>query len=282
MADFLKNNLTLLKRKFPDTASLLQAAPVEKNYSSTRSRSGPITGARIFPDGSTRNLHSTYDPVQEAARFIDTCLTNGDSNFLVTGFGFGYHLLELVRRVPASSRIVMIEKDPELARLALSHNDFSSVFNHPGMSFHVGIGPEDLEQILHDCRTDWSINGYTTVGFKPLIDAEKEYYFAIQEGLKQIYQKARVDLGTQAVFSKTFYDNIFANGKHLLNSSGIRSLEQTLHGVPAIVVSAGPSLDKNISLLKNSADNILIVAVATALRPLVESGVKPDFVVAVD
>ncbi|MEM1213623.1 MAG: 6-hydroxymethylpterin diphosphokinase MptE-like protein, partial [Planctomycetota bacterium] len=53
---------------------------------------------------------------------------------------------------------------------------------------------------------------------------------------------------------------------------------------PAICVSAGPSLAKNIHLLTDPdvRQNVIIIAVQTALQPLLERGVKPDFVTALD
>jgi hypothetical protein len=55
-----------------------------------------------------------------------------------------------------------------------------------------------------------------------------------------------------------------------------------MEGRPAVVVGAGPSLDADLPLLKEIQDGILIVACDTALRPLLNNGVRVDFVVAID
>lgn len=52
--------------------------------------------------------------------------------------------------------------------------------------------------------------------------------------------------------------------------------------LPVILVGAGPSLDNNISVLKNYKDNCLIVCADIVLFKLTENGIIPDFVVNID
>ena len=51
---------------------------------------------------------------------------------------------------------------------------------------------------------------------------------------------------------------------------------------PAIVVSAGPSLDKNIRELKNAKNKAYLIVVDTALKAVLRAGIKPDVAVTVD
>lgn len=50
----------------------------------------------------------------------------------------------------------------------------------------------------------------------------------------------------------------------------------------AILVSAGPSLDNNIMDLANAKKKMFIIAVDTAIRPLLQAGIKPDLFITVD
>jgi hypothetical protein len=63
--------------------------------------------------------------------------------------------------------------------------------------------------------------------------------------------------------------------KYLMNTIPYR-------GLPVILVAAGPSLDKNINLLKNYQDKSIIIVVDVALFRLNQEGIKPDFVVLID
>ena len=168
MRDFFYENLKLLNKKSPETCALLKNIVPESQYNISPSKSGVPTLSIIYPDGKSRSLHSKYDPIQEATRFIGSCLSNENSNYILSGLGLGYHLHELVRKVSKNARIIVIEKNPSLARLAFTHNDFSSVIKHSGVSFHIGVDPDKLEKILNGDRTNLAIHGYTTIDFKLL------------------------------------------------------------------------------------------------------------------
>jgi hypothetical protein len=54
-------------------------------------------------------LHSTYDPVSEAGKWIETLELNQteDVCYVIGGIGFGYHVKELAKRVPPHRLIVV-------------------------------------------------------------------------------------------------------------------------------------------------------------------------------
>ncbi len=278
----LEKNLALLRKKDPSLAAVLSAVQPSGKYEVSPSQAGPMTLARIFPDRTRRTLHSSYNPQQEASRFLNSCRIEDSANFIVTGLGLGHHVLDLVNRAGASARILIIENDPELARLAMLHNDLAPVINHPGVSFFVGLSLNDLGQALEGDRIDFTLNGYIPVAFKPLVENDPEYYAPLHMKLKSIFQETHVDLKTQAAFSKLFYTNIINNWDNIRSSPGVRVVKKAFQGHPAIIISAGPSLDKNIGFLKSAADNALLISVGTALKPLLQNGIVPDFVVAVD
>jgi len=62
----------------------------------------------------------------------------------------------------------------------------------------------------------------------------------------------------------------------------LRTLKGAFKGRPSVVVSAGPSLDKNFHLLKGKEDRLLIIATDTVLRKLLKNGIKPHIVCALE
>ncbi len=58
--------------------------------------------------------------------------------------------------------------------------------------------------------------------------------------------------------------------------------EYDLSHIPAIIVSAGPSLDKNIHELKKAQGKAFIIVVDAALRSVIKAGIRPDMVYTVD
>ena len=72
------------------------------------------------------------------------------------------------------------------------------------------------------------------------------------------------------------------NSVHFVKSLQIQDLKPHISGKPVVLVSPGPSLLKNINLLKDLEDNIIIVAVAQSVPALLKHSIQPDYVVAID
>ena len=282
MRDFLKDNLKTLSHKSPELCSLIKNAPNDNQYNITTSKSGIASLSRISPDGTKKSLHSKYDPKHEATQFIDSIYSDESSNYILIGLGLGYHLNDLHKRVSSQDRIIIFEKNPTLVRLAFSQNNFSEALSNPGVSIHINPDPSKIEQILYEDRTNLAIHGYTPIDLKPLVNLERDYYKLINLAIKQAHQKFKLDINTQAAYSQKFYKNIFNNGLAITKSPGIVATKDIFPSIPIIIVSAGPSLDKNIGLIKSVREQILVITVATALKPLLRNGIKPDFVISID
>ncbi len=281
-SEIFAKNLALLEKKDPALAKAVHSVSPGNRYDVTASKTGTPSLSRNLPDGNRVTLHSSYDPVKEAARFIDLCDVDQHTNFIVPGIGLGYHIKELAERVPRSSTLIIFEKEMESLYWCLASIDFTTVINHPGVQFQIAVDTSSMEEILEPNRIRFSLNGYATVKFKPLVNADIEYYSQLLRKVDAIFNETQIDLKTQAAFSKIFYRNIFENWLNIISSPGVHSLQNKYLGIPAIIVSAGPSLDKNISLLKESSNRVLVIAVATALMPLIKNNIEVDFVVAVD
>jgi len=282
MRDFLKDNLEVLNHKAPELCSLIKNAPNDDKYNITTSKSGIATLSKVFPDGTKKSLHSKYDPTQEAIKLIDANFTDESSNYILMGLGLGYHLNDLHRRISSQDRIIIFEKNPTLVRLAFTQNNFSEALSNPGVSFHIDTDPSNIEQILYKDRTNLAIHGYTPIHLKSLVNHEGDYYKLINLAIEEAHQKFKLDINTQAAYSQKFYKNIFNNGIAITESPGIVSLRNIFSNIPTIIVSAGPSLDKNIGLIKSVRNEILVISVATALKPLIRNDITPDIVITID
>ncbi|MBI4389841.1 MAG: motility associated factor glycosyltransferase family protein [Nitrospinae bacterium] len=277
-----QNNIALLRNRNPALAESLASLQPGGNYAAVPSRTGPPSLSRVLPTGGEKALHSRYDPLLEAARFAESCPLTGALHFVFFGFGLGYHAFEVARRVPPQSRLYFVEKDIESFHMALTCNDCAPVLTHPGASFHIGRAPGEWVAELQEDLPKLALTGYVPIAFPPLVESEKAYYRAAETAFEAALRQIRIDFKTQAAFAKKFYANIIDNLPRILASPGINQFENKLNGVPAVVISAGPSLDKNVRLLKGVRDNAVLIAVATALRPLLDNGVEPDFAVAID
>lgn len=71
------------------------------------------------------------------------------------------------------------------------------------------------------------------------------------------------------------YENIPA----YLACPSIEELRNRLRGLPAILVAAGPELPDKFDYIRANRDRAVIICVNNAVKPLVEAGIRPHFVV---
>ena len=78
-------------------------------------------------------------------------------------------------------------------------------------------------------------------------------------------------------------ENILCNAKYVIKGYKTRQFVDVIpRNIPAIIVAAGPSLNKNILELKRLKGRAFIIAVDTAIKPLLNAGIIPDMYAVVD
>lgn len=106
--------------------------------------------------------------------------------------------------------------------------------------------------------------------------------------IKTRFETIIMSKNTELYFAKNFIKNSIYNCKDMVKQYAVGQLNEkighidAISNVPAIVVAAGPSLDKNIEELRNAKGRAMIIAVDTALKPLLKKGIMPDLVITVD
>ena len=278
----LNKNLAALKKKDPALFKKIVSLKGSKFYTTKISKTGLPTLVYIDECGSKKQIDSIYDPVNEASRNLERFNVHESINFIVLGLGLGYQVSEIVKQCSTQSKIYIFEKDPELFSLAIRENDFSHIFEHPGVRLFVDADLRNLSTFMEPERINFTLNNYCIFSHKALTDRNIDYYSLLLREIEKYFTESKVNFKTQSIHSKLYYKNIFSNLGCLRNSPGITSLKNGLPDIPAIICSAGPSLDKNIQLLKSSRKGFFLVSVATALKPLLHNGIQPDVVVSID
>ncbi len=279
---FLKKNLDSLKRLDASLHTLIEPFKGSKLYEVIPSKSGPLSLVHIDDSGIKKQIHSTYDPIAETSRYLDSLKIEEHTNFFVLGLGLGYQVLDIIQRISSRANIYIFEKDPELFALAMRNVDLSRILDHPGVRLFVGVKPDSIGTLLEPVKIDFTLNEFCIIRQKPLMNMNLEYYGGLLREIEKYFNECRINLKTQVVHSKLYYKNIFSNLASVMNSPGVSSLKGSLNDIPAIICSAGPSLDRNIQLVKSARQRFFLIAVATALKPLLHNGIQPDVVFSID
>ncbi len=92
-----------------------------------------------------------------------------------------------------------------------------------------------------------------------------------------------IQYNTNIIFSKVMVKNLLSNARYLCKGYKTTQLTDIIpKDVPGILVAAGPSLNKNIRQLKEAQDKAFIIAVDTAVKPLLREGIVPNMITMID
>lgn len=100
--------------------------------------------------------------------------------------------------------------------------------------------------------------------------------------LESLLLIANVGQNTARRFGPRWFNQGLDNLQTIAECSPLAELRGRYAGVPAVLVSPGPSLDRNIAHLKGIHGKALLVAPGQSIRRLHEEGIYPDFVAVID
>ncbi len=282
----LTGNLNLLKRNpaLSNVVSQWQKSGCEKDYLLEMAKSGVPT-LIVQPDGGKpMGYHSRYDPVKEAEKQIDAAY-DGQTHVLLLGFGLGYMAEALLKRLPTTvsgPQIFVVEPDVGVFNGALRSRDLKALLASPRIAWCVGMTPDQIGDFWNT-NLDWTVlDKLAIIDHPPSMARFKTIFARVVEKIRYLCNRSKGNLVTLMHAGFEFHSNNFANLAESFVMPGIGRLFDKFAGVPAIIVAAGPSLDKNMHLLKEVKGKFPILAVDTAFRQLIANGIKPDIVCAAD
>lgn len=228
-------------------------------------------------------LHSLYDPEGEAERLVSQELPRHEFNVVVhIGCGLGYTLAPLMAAIDDKTTVVVVEPSLSAFRLALATRDLSEWLRHPRILWCAGETVGRAVGRVMDQLNLLKITGWAPLIAEPVHRLHKDYVAELVDLLSSELSAQRLGKATELIASEIFLKNSFTNLRHALGAPGITHLYQRWHGKPAVIVSAGPSLEKHLDLLAAHQDRILLIAVGAAWKSLRAHGIAPHLVVSVD
>ncbi len=211
---FDENMAVLARRHAPVHAAVLEA-PEDSRIRVSSSREGaPVP--EIAQEGGAISVHSRYDPVTEAARFIAGIEPGRFNLFIVFGFGFAYHITELLGRVPGDAVVLVLERSAAMIRSAMAHRDLSSTLADERLHILVDPTEEGLADILRG-RSTYRVSFLTHRGSFQIAPS---YYSNLHRIAKSYLSAKEVNIATLARFERTWGANIARNAGEFVDNPG--------------------------------------------------------------
>jgi len=108
------------------------------------------------------------------------------------------------------------------------------------------------------------------------------YYRKALDTTRMAFRQTMILSGNDPTDSFMGIDNLLGNIKHIVSHPGINQLRNKFKGMPAVTVASGPSLEKNMHLLRNIRDRALIIACDSSFLPLMKRDIRPHMVASLE
>jgi hypothetical protein len=223
--------------------------------------------------GSARNARAEADALIAAALGTDEL----PDTIAVIGAGTGA-VLESLEALPAR-RILIIEPHAELAFPWLSRRPWIDAIR--ANRLRLVIGPDFLGT-AEAARFIEHANRVPVVVHPVLAREYPRETVAARQALDRIVRDARANAHARERFENVAFVNTLRNLPRVCREADAGALAGGFKGVPAIVIGAGPSLDRHRGALADVQNRALLVCADTALQPCVTAGAFPHLVVALD
>lgn len=235
---------------------------------------------QIETDGKKQYLGSKYNQRREIDKFIKEFnkFTEND-NYIVFGLSLGEHIKEMLNLIDERCRILVVEINDELIEYG-NHDDIvKEILDNPQVV--LARNADDVKNFFRDYVTQMNIDNIKIGYYCKYDNIYKENLIDIYKIIKSESERIISDKETSLFFGEDWFNSFLKNLKHIAKATVVNRLEDKYKNKPAVIVSAGPSLSKNIDELKN-VDNALIISGGRTLRPLLERGIEPSCLCVVD
>ena len=278
--NYFEKNLKVLEKRQPELAELMRGEIDTSHIEILTSKAGIPTARVTTPEGEKVLLHDIKDPVARAKEHVEKLELIGNNGSVLLGFGLGYLALEMVNAMEEGHLLIICEADPALFKVALEQVDLEPLLESEKV--RTLVGKEIDISIIKGLSIKYLTSKISVVKFHPSFSIDPKTYNSLQKKAQETATYILVSANTLLHAGKAMAGNILDNAPDIIRSTGVKRLFDKFKDIPAIVVGAGPSLDKNVTLLRGVKDKALIISVDRALGLLLPLGIMPHLVPSLD
>lgn len=229
---------------------------------------------------SAQLAYNPDNPMTDAAAHLHTVDPQADGLALFCGFGLGYGAKLVHEQRCGLQMLVILEPSLDMFCAALQATDLTPLISSDKVYFHVGdINWEEFQ----DTVSDLSGHRHTYVLAHPQsYEWQPALYNAMKDRAYKIVNELNISTATTLKFGDTFIRNRLRNLTLARHSHHMKVLKDKFAGMPAILISSGPSLTQSLPSLKTAQGRCILIAVDGAIAPLLKEGILPDFVTSLD
>lgn len=229
-------------------------------------------------------LSSSFSPLTQAIRLIETYALKATDVVIVFGLGNPHLLTSVSEKLNPGQILIFVGEDETLVPI-LWDPFLKPILQVPGRHLFSGELFYPLFFNYLESLPIERVSGLKIIR-NPTDTNRNPIFKELEDKTQTVFSAKMSDLLTKFEFERLWIKNSVFNLVHAENSPPVKfpisQLRDQFQGLTAVLVSAGPSLRKNLSWLQEVRDKVFVLSCDTSLKVLIKAGIKADGVVTLD
>lgn len=287
--DLFKKNMESFEKRYSLVTEKIKEIDINniKNLVQTKQAQSGHTILSLQRENKIWNMNSRLNPQMAAELYAQRYNIRLYGVYFVFGFSDGRCVRELWKKCDDTNLLVICEPNLKLFATACHSIDLQDLLENQRIILYFPELEKDsgaLVQHLVDYSRMKLLDFCILPGYDVLYHEECEMFM---DNVLDCMKNAIVNKATHLTFDRDIPRRMMSNTKRMIFGSNLMQLKKALDQkvvkeIPVIIVSAGPSLDKNIHELKKAQGKAFIIAVDASIRTVLQAGVRPDLLCSID
>ncbi|KQL46525.1 hypothetical protein AN963_16490 [Brevibacillus choshinensis] len=275
----LTENIQVLKAHYPSVWNQITEKKENEDHVRIEVTRNQLPTLSVQIESGWNYIHSKYDPVADAERFVNTIQDVDQSqHVLFYGVGLGYHIEAFLKQYPD---VTFSLYEPNISIFTKFLSVFDLSMWQPSkrlLNVMIERSDEDLKLNLRKYThlLDKEVKIIILNSYDRIYPESTRHFVKVFR--ESVYENKEM-IATRLIFSKREAINGLKNLPYMIKLPNIlHGHKQIFKDKPAIIVAAGPSLNDEYDNLRKIKEEGLayIFSVGSAINSLVAHGIYPD------
>lgn len=232
---------------------------------------------RIKRNDKWTYIGSKYNMSLEINKFLEKFIDIDDEDIvlIVYGAGTGKHI-EALKNKYKKNKILVFEPNTKVYKYIIDNKVLCDCDNVAIFSCEI----DELSMIVQKFISEINLKNSKIECFSNYDTIYLKEYSEFLKEIKRCFVNIVIDKSTKINYSRRWFETLMNNLEYMIEGIPAELYENKYKNKPAVIVSAGPSLEKNIDCLKDT--NAMIISGGRTLRSLIDKGIEPDLLTVID
>ena len=278
---YFEKNIALLQKNHPEVFEIISGNQEHSEKTELVLAENQKPNLKVKLSGNEDMfIHDHQDPGIESETFLSLVQEQSTGVVLMFGMGLGYSVLELLRKRKKLQYMIIFELNVEFFIHAIQSMDLTELFMDKRVIICLDE-PGDLSTVMAEANRALMLEDIHTLNLNSCFKVNPAYE-KVSSLVFDYINAFNTEGATKTIHGKTFFENRLKHLTSMHHEKKLEDLAGRFKGIPALIIAAGPSLDKNIDQIAKAVGKSVIIAVDTVLPSLLNHGITPDFVTSID